>query len=149
MFDLRNGRGFSLIELMIVVAIIGILVAVAYPSYREYIARGHRAEAKGALLENAQFLERYFTENNKYVKSDGAAVALPRTATPGNGVVMYNVGYNGDPAANSYALIASATGTAATDRCGSFTLNQLGQKGLVVGGVKVTDQSTITNCWDR
>ena len=53
-----NQRGFTLIELMIVIAIVGILAAVAYPSYAEYIRRGHRAEARAALLQGAQWMER-------------------------------------------------------------------------------------------
>ncbi|MDP3168247.1 MAG: type IV pilin protein, partial [Hydrogenophaga sp.] len=62
----RRDSGFTLIELMIVVAIIGILSAVAYPSYTEYIRRGARSEATAALLETQQFMERYYGANNRY-----------------------------------------------------------------------------------
>lgn len=70
--------GFTLIELMIVVAIVAILSAVAYPSYKEYIAKGRRAEMKTVLLSAQQWMERFYTENYRYDKdSADANVALP------------------------------------------------------------------------
>jgi len=63
---LKANKGFTLIELMIVVAIVGILAAIAYPSYQEFVARSKRADAQGALLSLASAMERAFTENNSY-----------------------------------------------------------------------------------
>ena len=68
--DRHRESGFTLIELMITVAIIAILAAIAYPSYTQYVRRAHRADAKTALLSNAQFLERNYTESNLYHKTD-------------------------------------------------------------------------------
>lgn len=59
-------RGFTLIELMVVVALIAILAAIAYPSYTQYVQRGRRSEARTALLNLMQQEERYFTQHNTY-----------------------------------------------------------------------------------
>ena len=71
-------KGFSLIELMIVVAIVAILGAVAYPSYRDSVTDARRADAQAVLMEAAQYMERFYTENNRYDEdTGGTAVALP------------------------------------------------------------------------
>ena len=67
----QKSRGFTLIELMITIAVIGILSAIAFPSYQEYLRRSNRADVKAALLENAQFLERLpYSEELRAVYSD-------------------------------------------------------------------------------
>ena len=66
---MKKNKGFTLIEVMIVVAIIGILAAIAYPSYDEYVKRGNRAEGQAFLNEVAARQERYFSQNNKYAAS--------------------------------------------------------------------------------
>lgn len=74
----RKGKGFSLIELMIVVAIAGILGSIAYPSYLNQVAQSRRADAQAVLMEAAQFMERFYTENNRYDQdTGGTAIALP------------------------------------------------------------------------
>lgn len=73
-------NGFTLVELMIVVAIIGILAAIAYPSYQDSVMKTKRAVAQAGLMELASFMERFFTENNRYHQTNAAtpvAVALP------------------------------------------------------------------------
>ena len=70
-------QGFTLIEVMIVVAVIGILAAIAYPSYQESVTKTRRSAAQGCLVEMAQFMERFYTTNMRYDQTAaGVAVAL-------------------------------------------------------------------------
>lgn len=136
----NRARGFTLIELMITVAIIGILVAVALPSYRAYIERGQRANAKIVLLEAAQLMERYRSSNFKYIAADGTTPPLPAQlqVAPSEGTKRYDVALVAD--ATSFTLTATPSGW--TDRvCGALTLTNLGEKDQATG-----DAAT---CWNR
>lgn len=141
-----DNRGFTLIELLMVVSIIGILMAVAFPAYQGYTARSSRAEARVALLTNAQFLERNYTERNCYHRNDAncanaaVTVVLPVTRTPDNGTQTYAISLSA-AAQNTFTLQAVPQGPMAGDTCGTLTLNQLGVKG--VGG------STVAECWNK
>lgn len=140
-----NRNGFSLIELMVTVAIVGILASIALPSYTSYINQANRSDAKAVLLENAQFLERNYTENNKYHQnSAGVAIALPATVSPKSGTALYNIAVS-NFTASTYTLTATpvSEGRMASDECGALAINQLGQK-------SVTDASLDADtCWRK
>ena len=140
--------GFTLIELMIVVAIIGILAGIAYPSYVEYVQRSRRAEVQTALLETAQFMQRFYAANSRYdqaLNGDSAAVVLTRsgiTRVPraANSAQTYTIGFAANqPTRTSFTLQATPQGVMANDMCGNFTLDQTGLKGV--------SASTVNNCW--
>lgn len=132
-------KGFTLIELMITVAVIGILAAIAYPSYQKYILRANRADAQAILMENAQFMERYFATANTYVLATG--VTLPSAVSPKGSTgaaIRYNISFSAGPAATSFTMQAvPVSGTAqASDSCGTMTLSNTGLR-----------TPTTTGCW--
>jgi len=120
-------NGFTLIELLIAVAIIGILASLAYPSYQDSVRKTHRAEAQGDLMELASFMERYYTENNRYRTGGGGAVALPFTQSPRTGTAFYQI-TQGNLTDTSYTLTATAqaTGGQNNDTCGNLTISNTG-----------------------
>lgn len=150
----RRLRGFTLIELMIVVAIVGILVAVALPAYNQSVRKSRRADAKTALLDLAQREERYNSTANQY---SGTATDLgyptgttfPISVQTGS-TSYYTISITpapGDtatalPSTTFLATAAPVSGTSqATDTCGSFTLLNTGVQG-VTGGT-----SSAADCW--
>jgi type IV pilus assembly protein PilE len=134
-------RGMSLIELMIVVVIVGILAAIAIPSYRAYVIRSNRADAKVALLSTAQNLERCYTNSTPYAYNSAnclAAVTLPFVVASGT----YQI--NGVRVPNGYVLTATPLGPQLTDdtQCANFRLTQAGVQ-------TVSGTSPAPDCWRR
>lgn len=158
----RPARGFTLIELMITVAVVAILASIAFPSYQEQIARGRRTEAQTILLAGQQWMERFYSENFRYDQnSAGTAVTdasqfpsrFSTSPAPGQGTAVYNVAVvasftNSVP---SYTITATRkTGTAmASDVCGDFTVDNLGRRSMVnYSTTKFSSLSdAITYCW--
>ena len=127
---LRVASGFTLIEIMIAVVVIAILVAIAYPSYLEHVKTTRRGEAKAALLELSQFMERKFTADGCY-KCGTETVTLPLTQVPRDGdTKYYDLRLASSPAVSSasYTLEAAPTGAMSGDSCGTFKLDQTGTK---------------------
>jgi len=136
-------RGFSLVELMVVIAILGIIMSIAYPGYQEYVAKARRVDANTALLEIAQMMERFYTNNGRYDK-DGTRPALPFSTVPkSGGTAYYNISFvPGVTGANVYRLQAVPAGIMAGDKCGTLTLDNTGTRGNS-GGL------TGSECWPK
>ncbi len=142
-FDRRRvTAGFSLLELVITVAIVGVLASIAMPSYVSHLARGKRAEVKGALQENAQFLETYYTTRGFYSTAKGSnkAATLPVIQVPSSGTANYTI--TATVTNTSYTLTAKAVNTMAKDDCGNFTLTHTGTQG-------VSGKLGVAECWNR
>jgi type IV pilus assembly protein PilE len=145
-----HGTGFTLIELMVIVVVVSLLAAIAYPGYQQYVKRGRRADAKAALTEMAQFMERYYSENNSY-----SAASLPVTTSPREGGAVYNLKFGGSctdgstsvgisPQAHCFLVqaIPVTDGLMDGDECGTFGLDNTGNK--VVSG-----DAGAAQCWGR
>jgi type IV pilus assembly protein PilE len=140
----RRQQGVTLIELLVVIVIIAILAAIAIPSYRRYVIRANRADAKILLTQTAQALERCYTNSTPYAYNSAvcnAAVTLPATNAAGT----YRVAFTAAPTATTYSLTATPLGAQAQDtQCGNFVLTQTGAQ-----SVTGTLSATPANCWRR
>lgn len=133
-------RGWTLIELMVVVAVIGILAAVAYPSYTEYVRKGRRADAVAALGAVQQAQERYRSNNPTY--GTLADIGAPAVSAQGH----YSVAITGTPTRTSYTAVATATGAQANDNT-CTTLSVSLTNGNIV--YDKTGSGTVASCWNR
>ncbi|CAH0186243.1 type IV pilin protein [Stenotrophomonas indicatrix] len=130
----RKARGFTLIELMITVAVIAILAAVAIPSYSEHVRKSRRAQAKADLVELAQQLERFHTVQNTY-----SGMSLPFTESPRDGKSYYTLSLSGAATSSAFTLQAVPGTGQDKDKCGTLTLDQAGRK--------TPTEAKVAGCW--
>lgn len=121
-----------MIELLIAVAIIGMLSAVAIPAYSTYVLRANRADAKAILMESAQFMERFYTTNNTYTGAALLSATVPKGAT--GSAIKYNISFSVVPGASVYTLQAVPNGGQAADTCGTLTLSNTGAQTPTTAG---------------
>ena len=164
----RSAAGFTLIELMITVAIVAILAGIALPSYSAYVARARRADARTQLLQAAQFMQRFYAANDRYNldRSDNSVLGIPPLGMPESlrkspadstaATAIYQLNtaiaaagnYTATVNVSAYTLtMAPITGgVAATDECGMFTITSIGVKGVMVGG-SAGSTTLRDKCW--
>jgi type IV pilus assembly protein PilE len=151
----RGASGFTLVELMIVVAIVAILAAVAYPSYTRYVARGHRAQVMTQMAAAQQWLERVYSESYRYDQNASgtsvtgatglfAAQAFAQSPPVGEGDARYTLGVALSGTDNqTYVITATRAGTMVNDECGNFTVTNTGIK----GAIDATASDPMATCW--
>ena len=138
-------HGFTLIEVMIVVAVIAVLAAIALPNYNEYIRRGHRAEARTGLLQAQQWMERSSTATGLYPASAQFPAALTTVPSGRYAITVVTPPASSPNAGASFTLRATPQVGQAGDKCGNYTLNQTGLR----GAAGVTTGTIITECWGK
>jgi type IV pilus assembly protein PilE len=137
----KRARGFTLTELMVVIAVLALITTIAVPSYRGYMRRANRADATAALLQLRQAQEKFFLQNGQYATGAQLTTAPPAglglSATSEHG--YYNIVLN-RPTPTTFTVTATATGGQTGDGpCTSFTINEAGVRG--------SSPSAITTCW--
>jgi len=144
---MKKTKGFTLLELMVVVVIAGILTSIALPAYRAYVLKSHRTAAINAILDLASRQARYYTTNNAYTTSL-LTLGFPADPMPViiGGTTYYNLGVASVTAATAtvpaaFSLQATPAGNQLNDTCGTYTYTDLGQKGISSG--------TLSDCWKQ
>lgn len=119
---------------MIVIAIIGIVITIGYPSLTEYVKKGRRTEVAGLLSEQAQILERFYSKNNVYTGATGLSTG--------------NDFYTITPTLTDQTFLLTAArkaGSMETDKCGDFTITNTGVRSMVSAASGLTTK----DCWGR
>lgn len=145
---MKKQGGFNLIELMIAVAIVGLIAAFAYPSYLEQIRKTRRADCAGAVTSLGSAMERFFTVNSTYRGAGagggdtGAPTIFQASCPVDGGTPTYNLTIQA-ATASTFSVQAAPVGDQLQDKCGTLTLTNTGLKGVTGASAGVTWQ----DCW--
>ena len=150
----RRLAGFTLIEVMIVVAIVAILSAIAFPSYQESVRKSKRADARTQLLEVAQFMQRFYSQNDRFDQANdaaGTAIALPTALTvvprgAAAGSQDYTIQFQASTLSErafTLEAVPRTGGPMASDKCGTLRVNSVGRR--TVSGE--SGGMTAATCW--
>lgn len=134
----RRSKGFTLIELMIVVAVVAILASIALPAYNDSVRKSRRAQAKADIVEYAQMAERYFTVNSTYANFPTQLNLPTQSPREAGTAARYRLTYAAD--ATTFTITATPLGGQASDKCGTLTINQAGQK-------TKSGTASFSDCW--
>lgn len=142
----RYSAGFTMVEVMIVVAIIAILAAIAYPSYTKYIIKTNRSAAAACLSEYANYMERFYTSNLRYDQdSSGNAIVFPTLDCASQTASKYSYGFaSGQPKGSTYTLQAipvSGSPQAGDTQCATLQLDQAGNR------METGTDTNASDCW--
>lgn len=140
---MAHARGFTLIELMIVVVIIAILAAIAIPAYGRYAYRAHRADGQEMLLRIANAQERFYATNNRYGSLSDVGYTAPVNSEKGYYVATSDVA-SGSTSAQAFTATATPQSAQVKDVCGSLTINNTGVK---TPGPASASSNSNGNCW--
>lgn len=142
--------GFTLIELLIAIAIVGILSAIALPSYTNHIAKARRADARTQLVQVAQFMQRFYAANDTYSQDrSGNAIQVPDglRVSPNTGTKLYDLVISTATATQyEIRMVPTTAGSMARDSCGTFTLTSTGVRGVIVSG-SIGSPALRDSCW--
>ena len=138
---IKKSDGFTLIELMIAVAIVGIIAAVAFPSYQEYVKRANRVQARNTLIQAAQWMERVATATGSYPLSTvSGAIPTDLLKVEGSFYTVTPVS-----TAKTFTFTATQAGAQIGDKCGDYVLDQTTTKTTI----NRTTGTTNEECWNK
>jgi type IV pilus assembly protein PilE len=131
-------RGFTLVELMIVVTIVAILGAIAFPSYRQHVMKTKRAECEGVMTTAAAMFERHYAANATYALDSSSSSLSSLTCPQDGGTTSYVLDGWDTATSSTFMITATPQGGQLADACGTLTLNEIGEKG---------SDKTVAECW--
>jgi type IV pilus assembly protein PilE len=137
-------RGFTLMELLVALTVLGILASLALPAFFEQLARARRTDVQAALLEDAAYMQHYYAAHDAFAGTPPPR--LPFSSTPRLGAASYTIAVD-VPAtdATSFVLTATRTGAMSSDPCGDFTVDNVGRRDLVPGSYAAGRSAE--RCW--